>query len=549
MPSHLYFIYLLIIDIFGRDQRLNLHVMSWKNSYPIFLLIILPFGGIIAQDAVFSRVYFDDQGSVQGYGMIRTFDHNFMIAGTKNYTPLVMKIDSAGNVLWTRTVGTAGKFSSIDATRDSNYVLAGMMENPANSAMDILCTKINSDGDTLWTRTIPTGSPFLGGTYSIVGTSSNGALLAGSPSYPPFNKIQVCNLNGSGYTNWKMSVFLGNFYNCANSVAELPDGSFIMTGYLQDSSKNNTDMFLMKFGPAGNISWVKKEAGIPGSFSYGYSLCVVPDGIVTYVYNNNYRIVIMKTDFSGLVKWAKLYDGGPSSGIDFTMPKIRQVSDKGFIFFISPAFLQGLIIKTDSTGNALWRQSLELKPIDVAETDAHDLVIFGNGPMGGYTPGWTYNPQIGIIRSDSLGNGLYCTFPYTVSSLDCSVNLVPLAWTVDTLASSVPSHPVLGSTTLTVEPGCVPVYPGVNDDQQDDVQVTIFPNPSAGIFYLSLKGLSPEDVTSIEVVNTLGLTIYHSSGTDALQSTVDIGQVSGGLYMVKIRTANRVYNQKLMVCH
>lgn len=128
----------------------------------------------------------------------------------------------------------------------------------------------------------------------------------------------------------------------------------------------------------------------------------------------------MKTDFSGDVLWSKsigqIYDVNCSY---CSSAKMHKTHDKGYVY----ASGQNLF-KTDSAGNLLWDQYLFLLPFEALESSDKGFLILGNGPFIGEdginsTP--PLSPQIGIIKTDSLGNGEDCVSPNKASPASDSV--------------------------------------------------------------------------------------------------------------------------------
>lgn len=72
--------------------------------------------------------------------------------------------------------------------------------------------------------------------------------------------------------------------------------------------------------------------------------------------------------------------------------------------------------------------------------------------------------------------------------------------------------------------------------------ITLFPNPASG--YVSVKG--QENIRTVELFNQLGQLVY-SNNPDNLSTTIDLGNVPAGLYIVNIHTDNGVSNSKLIV--
>jgi hypothetical protein len=193
----------------------------------VALLFLIP-AELQAQQSKFTKVFYDNYGYTQSYALAKSFDHNYIIVGYIDNSPLVVKMDPAGNILWSKEVGNnSGGFYCLTPTRDSCFVLAGSFSNPASSDNDILVVKMNSNGDTLWSRSINMGHNDI--CVSVRQTNDNGFILAGysSKSNQPFHLALAVKLDAAGNLVWDRIFVGGNYYNYAYSVAQLPDSSFI----------------------------------------------------------------------------------------------------------------------------------------------------------------------------------------------------------------------------------------------------------------------------------------------------------------------------------
>ena len=69
-----------------------------------------------------------------------------------------------------------------------------------------------------------------------------------------------------------------------------------------------------------------------------------------------------------------------------------------------------------------------------------------------------------------------------------------------------------------------------------DENVAIYPNPSTGVFTVSLKDLDARKV-ELRIMNVIGNEIFHETLTSSdaqFQKTVDLNRFAKGLYYVKI---------------
>lgn len=76
----------------------------------------------------------------------------------------ILRLNAAGDTLWTRTFGFAGddSFTCVRSTNDGGFVATGYVENVQEGHSDAVIVKWNNLGDTLWTLT-------LGGSEDDVG--------------------------------------------------------------------------------------------------------------------------------------------------------------------------------------------------------------------------------------------------------------------------------------------------------------------------------------------------------------------------------------------
>jgi hypothetical protein len=137
---------------------------------------------------------FGGPGIEGGYSVRQTADGGYVVAGETesfgagNRDVYVVKTDAGGNAIWTKTFGGAARDdgNSIQPTSDGGYVIAGATQSHGAGDVDVYLIKTDSSGDTLWTRTYggrdweigKSVQPTADGGYVVVGhTESFGAGL------------------------------------------------------------------------------------------------------------------------------------------------------------------------------------------------------------------------------------------------------------------------------------------------------------------------------------------------------------------------------------
>ncbi len=523
-----------------------------KTSLQIITILSVLFlsdGKLFAQQNIYSKVFSDNSGSVQANAVTNTPDNGFIIAGQWNGEAMVMKADSAGTLLWEKQIGESmnESFNCITPTIDSCFVLAGSIYDPGNQNSEIFYLKITAEGDTLWSKSIDPGN--WGTVASISQTSDRGFVLCGTVSQngSPSSKIFITKLSEVGNVTWMKMLSAGNNTNNANSVRQTPDSGFIVMGYLGNLSPFNEQVLLIKLTPQGQVSW-SKQYNLPGSdFAFGCDVLVKEDGLYSYFFTIDAGFVLMKTDNSGNLIWSKKYDiyGGMFFATNI-LPKLHSTSDGNFVF-VTPGQL-GQMLKVDAEGILLWKKDLFLSPVDVVETRDRGLLVVGNGPIIGVKKTLTTNPQVGIILTDSLGNGTDCIWSNqtTFSGVTIDTSSIDLTWESNYTAHM--QHPVVTSGILTSDPGCVAFIGGLREIDPGNESFTIYPNPTRGIFTIKTADVKTPGTKELMVFNALGKLVY-SSGQQETGSTIDLSWQPDGIYMVRLMNNNQVISQKLLIQH
>ncbi|MDD5529585.1 MAG: T9SS type A sorting domain-containing protein [bacterium] len=149
------------------------------GSYDIYLIRTNSSG-----DTLWTKTYggiSDDRA----YSIQQTSDSGFIIVGWTHsfetgYDTYLIKINSSGDALWTKTYGGVGDdyCCSVQQTQDSGFILAGTTYSFGAGSKDVYLIRINSSGDTLWTKTV--GGTKWDEARSVQQTSDGGFIVAGS---------------------------------------------------------------------------------------------------------------------------------------------------------------------------------------------------------------------------------------------------------------------------------------------------------------------------------------------------------------------------------
>lgn len=193
------------------------------------------------------------------YSIIQTADKGFAISGyTNGFGELsgdvfLMKTDSSGNIQWTKTYGGKGADWTYTAwqTADKGFILGGSVSTDSTSLdLDLLIIKTDSMGDTLWTRSFgtPNGSEY--GQRLVI--SKSGYAIAGysngfSSGFDGF-MVKV-DQNGDTLAN----VVYGNTGDDEwNDITLSGDGGFVLAGQENSFGLGGYDLYMVKTDSMGN---------------------------------------------------------------------------------------------------------------------------------------------------------------------------------------------------------------------------------------------------------------------------------------------------------
>jgi hypothetical protein len=317
-------------------------------------------------DTLWTRTY---GGSQDDYGnsVQQTSDGGYIIAGyTKSFGAgktdvYLVKTDSSGDNLWTRTYG--GSVSDygecVRQTSDGGYIVAGYTKSFGAGKTDVYLVKTDSSGDTLWTRTY--GGSYWDRGYSVQQTSDGGYIIAaetwsfGAGAYD----VYLLKTDSFGDTLWTRT-YGGSRDEHGSSVQQTSDGGYIIAGETWSFGAGGDDVWLVKTDSSGDTLWTRTYGG--SRDDRGRSVQQTADGgyIIAGCSTRfgEWDVYLVKTDSSGNTLWTRTY-GGRSEDVGYSL---QQTSDGGYIIAgYTDSFGAGsydvYLLKTDSSGDTLWTRT------------------------------------------------------------------------------------------------------------------------------------------------------------------------------------------------
>ena len=136
-------------------------------------------------DTLWIRTYGDSLNDDRGNSVTQTFDGGYIVAGetfsteTSERYIYLLKTDSSGDSVWAKKYGWGGWDigHSVEQTVDGGYIITGNVLSPLSGGQDIYLVKTDSLGDTLWTKTF--GGIGGEGGHSVEQTSEGGYIIGG----------------------------------------------------------------------------------------------------------------------------------------------------------------------------------------------------------------------------------------------------------------------------------------------------------------------------------------------------------------------------------
>ena len=175
----------------------------------------------------------------------------------------MVKTDANGNTEWEQTYGDSlpeeGRYFSI--TNDGGYILIGKTESYGAGGEDIYVIKIDAAGNMLWSKTYGGNEKDTG--KSIEQTSDGGYIIASSSR--SFNWINpnawFIKTDNNGTQQWAEN-YGGWHHDHGHHILPTADGGYIATGHFNRAESQKEDTYLLKLDSNGKWYPDSKDAGI-----------------------------------------------------------------------------------------------------------------------------------------------------------------------------------------------------------------------------------------------------------------------------------------------
>jgi hypothetical protein len=320
-----------------------------------------------------------------------------------------------------------GAGNAVQETSDHGFVVAGSQANDFSSPGDVFLMKTDSKGTAEWKKRFA----WTGGAVAnaVRQTSDGGYIVVGQTGTQAGDRrVYALKTDASGNAAQGWPKTYGASESSGYAVLEVsnPDGYMIVGGYQANQSAN---MYVIRTDADGKILWENSDYGsfCAGGSKYGRSLAATPDG--NYVIGGttgcfSWKSFLTKIDGQGnvLQGWPKML-GGTSLTYSEQVYSVAVAPD-GFVLAGSQSLVSGqppvggpnnvLVIKTDTSGNELWRRTYggsdqdEARAVVLTENNTYLVLGYTQSYGGTVDPNtsWEYQ-DVFMIRLDASGNALW----------------------------------------------------------------------------------------------------------------------------------------------
>jgi len=277
--------------------------------------------------------------------MTEAWDGGYILAGlTESYGAgawdgWLVKIDSSGDTLWTRTFGGPGddEFTSVQRTWDGGYILAGGSFVSDDLNWQFWLVKTDGQGNELWSRTY--GGWHTDYCQSVVQTADDGYLLAGYKGPVGGMDYQgwAIKTDANGDTLWT-HLYGGQNEDEFFTGIECRDGSYIFGGWYMFLNPVHSRFWTVKTAANGSVQW----SDWYGTSDFDRWVSVIEADNGDFIFSGDGSHALMRITSTGDSLWTV-----DTPGQNFNA---APASDGNFVF--AGAFFQ--LCKISPNGGMLW---------------------------------------------------------------------------------------------------------------------------------------------------------------------------------------------------
>lgn len=208
----------------------------------------------------------------EGNRIKKTADGHYIIVGTTlsfgagSSHGYLIKVNSDGDSLWTRTIGESGtnSFRDVACLPDGSIVAVGWTST-SEWAIHPCAVKVDANGRRIWTRILEAGD--YCSAYGIVAAQRGGFAVVGSIDTLSASDGYLWRLDDEGLPLWQCAYRMNNI-EWFESIIETTDSCFVIGGSTYHTHNEiSSDFWLVKTGPDPVLAVEAPGAPLPNSYA------------------------------------------------------------------------------------------------------------------------------------------------------------------------------------------------------------------------------------------------------------------------------------------
>jgi hypothetical protein len=321
-------------------------------------------------DTSWCKVYYHEK-NISFISVVQTDDGGYAMTGywREKVQPYrlslcIVKIDEYGEELWSKDYYWDDHYIgySIKQTEDNGFVITGkgdVVDIDANTFL----MKTDMNGDSLWTK-IYTWTPYRWGGNEVLVSSAGGYVIVGGERWEDeMSDAFLLRTDENGNILWTKTYNL-SYSEAGISIHELEGEGYLISGEVSYSYQGNPDLFLMKIDLQGDAIWTEYYGNT--DYEFGGWSHISSDGSIyltgsKYVSGQGYKVFIINADSIGEMKWIKEYTGVQSYFIQATNDGGSVVTGYAYDPDENPLVY---LLKTDESGVVTWIKPQSMPPND-----------------------------------------------------------------------------------------------------------------------------------------------------------------------------------------
>lgn len=256
----------------------------------------------------FERAY-GNTGSDLGLSVDQTSDGGYILSGLTSQAGdggdmLLVRVDQAGEVLWTSTFGTDAIdiAYSVKQTGEGGYIVSGVFQGFQHDTLTLL--RIDPNGDLLWQGDYP-GPEGRSLGYAVRPCTDGGFVVCGTAGYA-LDDAYFVRTNAQGDLLWSRTIDLGGA-EMALAIEQLDDGGFAAMVQNSDVGDPDGELYVLRLDAQGDTLWSHKIETPGPDEACGFAL--TDDGGFIVAGGNGYPerdMLIVRLDGQGQELWRRI---------------------------------------------------------------------------------------------------------------------------------------------------------------------------------------------------------------------------------------------------